>query len=173
MGIGNLEHVLSDYDGGRPVPYAQLYFDSAPDHHAGAFNLLAGFGDQSSLYYWRVLGAVADHEAVPQRPRSLARLAALQTARDSTAAVLHPPDRTPVVRRPGRDSPRRTRAGRSCRSRSNAAKLALAYSPSMGSGARRVGAPQGALPRPAPGGARSARRARGAGQGAVGRRRRR
>ena len=30
MGIGNLEHVLGDYDGGRPVPYAQLYFDTSP-----------------------------------------------------------------------------------------------------------------------------------------------
>ena len=33
MGIGNLEHVLSDYNGGHPVPYAQLYFDTSPDHN--------------------------------------------------------------------------------------------------------------------------------------------
>ena len=57
MGIGNLQDVLDDYDGGTAVPYAQLYFDTAPDHHASAFDLLAGFGDDSSLYYWRVLGA--------------------------------------------------------------------------------------------------------------------
>ena len=57
MGIGNLQNVLNDYDGGRAVPYAQLYFDTAPDHHASAYNLISGFGDDSSLYYWRVLGA--------------------------------------------------------------------------------------------------------------------
>src|ERR1019366_423596 len=58
MGIGNLQQVLNDYDGGRPVPYAQLYFDTAPTRHATAYGLLNGFGDDSSLYYWRVLGAV-------------------------------------------------------------------------------------------------------------------
>ncbi|HEY2005803.1 MAG TPA: transglycosylase SLT domain-containing protein, partial [Solirubrobacteraceae bacterium] len=52
MGIGNLRQVLADYDGGQAVPYAQLYFDTAPDHHATAYNLLAGFSDDSSLYYW-------------------------------------------------------------------------------------------------------------------------
>ena len=29
MGIGNLQNVLSDYDAGSPVPYTQLYFDTA------------------------------------------------------------------------------------------------------------------------------------------------
>ena len=42
MGIGNLHQVLADYNGGRAVPYAQLYFDSAPDHHAAAYRLLSG-----------------------------------------------------------------------------------------------------------------------------------
>jgi len=58
MGIGNLQQVLSDYNGGNPVPYAQLYFDTAPDHNPATYRLLSGFGDQSSLYYWRVQGAV-------------------------------------------------------------------------------------------------------------------
>ena len=44
------------------MPYAQVYFDSAPDHNASTFKLLAGFGDQSSLYYWRVLGAAPGGE---------------------------------------------------------------------------------------------------------------
>ena len=57
MGIGNLQHVLDEYDGGHAVPYVQLYFDTAPDHHSAAFNTLSGFGDDSSLYYWRILGA--------------------------------------------------------------------------------------------------------------------
>ena len=57
MGIGNLQNVLGAYDGGRAVPYVQLYFDTAPDNHPEAYRLLSGFGDDSSLYYWRVLGA--------------------------------------------------------------------------------------------------------------------
>ena len=70
MGIGNLHQVLALYDGGHPVPYVQLYFDTAPDHHGAAYNLLAGFGDDSSLYYWRLLGAEQIMQLVPDRPRS-------------------------------------------------------------------------------------------------------
>lgn len=101
MGIGNLQQVLSDYDGGRPVPYVQLYFDTAPDRHAAANDLLQSFGDQSSLYYWRVLGAVqVMHLYRTDRP-ALARLAGLQVAADSNAAVLHPPHLTPTFADPG------------------------------------------------------------------------
>ncbi|HEY6398065.1 MAG TPA: transglycosylase SLT domain-containing protein, partial [Solirubrobacteraceae bacterium] len=57
MGIGNLQQVLSDYGGGSSVPYPQLYFDTAPDHHGSAYRFLSGLGDDSSLYYWRLLGA--------------------------------------------------------------------------------------------------------------------
>jgi hypothetical protein len=92
MGIGNLQNVLNDYDGGKPVPYAQLYFDTAPDHHASAYNLISGFGDDSSLYYWRILGAEQImHLYRTDRP-ALNRLSSLQTAVDSQAYVLHPPD---------------------------------------------------------------------------------
>jgi Transglycosylase SLT domain len=95
MGIGNLHHVLADYDGGRSVPYVQLYFDSAPDHHAAAYDLLAGFGDDSSLYYWRVLGAVQIMRLYRSDRTTLERLASLQTDDDAGAAVLHPPSLTP------------------------------------------------------------------------------
>ena len=63
------QQVLADYNGGAAVPYVQLYFDTAPDRHAAAFRLLAGFGDDSSLYYWRVLGAEQIMRAVPDRPQ--------------------------------------------------------------------------------------------------------
>jgi hypothetical protein len=56
MGMGNLMRVLNVYDGGAPVPYAQLYFDSAPDRHAAAYALLSSFGDDSWTYLWRVAG---------------------------------------------------------------------------------------------------------------------
>jgi hypothetical protein len=96
MGIGNLQNVLGDYDGGRPVPYAQLYFDTSLDRHASAFTRLHAFGDDSSLYFWRVLGAIEIMRLYRSDPAALARLSALQTARNSSEEVLHPPDRTSV-----------------------------------------------------------------------------
>jgi hypothetical protein len=140
MGIGNLENVLNSYDGGRSVPYAQLFFDSAPDHNPATFNTLAGFGDQSSLYYWRVLGAVAIMHLYRTDRRALARLASLQTAGDSTEQVLHPPDRTPSFAAPAALS--RAYARRQLVPLpANAHKLGLAYDGSIGAEARQVGAP--------------------------------
>ena len=72
MGIGNLQNVLDDYDGGRPVPFAQLYFDSAPNHNPTTYRLLSGFGDDSQLYYWRIRRRRAGHarSTGPTAPRS-------------------------------------------------------------------------------------------------------
>jgi hypothetical protein len=91
MGIGNLEHVLGDYNGGRPVPYAQVYFDTGPDRHRAAYDLLAGFGDDSSLYYWRLLEAVQIMHLYRTDRAALRRLSALQLDSASTASVFHPP----------------------------------------------------------------------------------
>ena len=109
MGIGNLQDVLNDYDGGKPVPYAQLYFDTAPDHHASAYDLISGFGDDSSLYYWRVLGAEQIMRLYRTDRAALTRLSSLQTAVDSQAYVLHPPDEVHPFTDPGR-ARRRLRA---------------------------------------------------------------
>ena len=62
MGIGNLDHVIATYDSEEadppdPVPYAELYFNSSPLDHPATWDLLASFGDESSLYYWKVLAA--------------------------------------------------------------------------------------------------------------------
>ncbi|HUO74821.1 MAG TPA: transglycosylase SLT domain-containing protein [Solirubrobacteraceae bacterium] len=142
MGIGNLEHVLSEYDGGHSVPYAQLYFDTAPDHNSGAFRLLSGFGDQSSLYYWRVLGAVQVMRLYRSDRAALARLTALQISRESTSAVLHPPDRTPAFSDPATISAAYARRAL-VRLPANSARLGLAYSPSIGALAHRLGVPPG------------------------------
>jgi Transglycosylase SLT domain len=140
MGIGNLQQVLSAYDGGQPVPYVQLFFDTAPDHHAAAYDLLSGFGDQSSLYYWRVLGAAQImHLYRTDRP-ALERLAALETASDSASEVLHPPDRTAPFATPGALASAYV-ARTILPLPSNAGKLALSYDPGMGSLAKQVGAP--------------------------------
>ncbi|HWD77082.1 MAG TPA: transglycosylase SLT domain-containing protein [Solirubrobacteraceae bacterium] len=143
MGIGNLQQVLGDYDAGRSVPYVQLYFDSAPDRHPAAFNLLASFGDDSELYYWRILGAVQImHLYRADRP-ALVRLAALQGSDDAGAAALHPPDVTPAYADPAALAAAYQRRAL-VPLPSNAAQLGLAVSSAMGDGSRPpgpVGAP--------------------------------
>lgn len=140
MGIGNLQQVLGDYNGGQAVPYVQLFFDTAPGHHGTAYDLLSGFGDDSWLYYWRVLGAAQIMQLYRADRAALSRLAALQTASASNSEVLHPPDQTPAFADPNALSAAYT-------SRAvlplpaNAASLGLAYDTTMGSLAARVGAP--------------------------------
>jgi transglycosylase-like protein with SLT domain len=132
MGIGNLQNVLNDYDGGKPVPYAQLYFDTAPDHHTSAYNLISGFGDDSSLYSWRVLGAQQIMRLYRTDRAELNRLISLQTAVDSQAYVLHPPqDVRPFATPDALDDAyaRRTILPLP----SNAPALGLAYDPGIGS----------------------------------------
>jgi hypothetical protein len=140
MGIGNLSNVLGDYNGGQPVPYAQLYFDTAPDRHAAAFKLLQGFGDDSSLYYWRIRGAMSIMSLYRSDRGALSRLATLEAAGGSTEQVLHPPDRTQSFADPG--ALRDAYASRSILPLpADPGSLGLTYDPGMGSAASRVGAP--------------------------------
>ncbi len=139
MGIGNLRDVLGAYDG-RPVPYVQLFFDTAPDHNAAAYSLLHSFSDDSLLYYWRILAAEEIMRLYRTDRAALVRLASLQTAGASDAEVLHPPDSTPSFTDPGA-----LRAGYANRSvlplPSNSRALGLAYDPGMGSLAHSLGQP--------------------------------
>ena len=57
MGVGNLQNVVEAFGGEEDTPYAELYFDSSPLRHAKAWDLLAGLGDDSSTYLWRVEAA--------------------------------------------------------------------------------------------------------------------
>ncbi len=139
MGIGNLQQVLAAYDGGSAVPYVQLFFDSAPDHHPAAYQLLSGFGDDSWLYYWRVLGAVAVMRLYRGDRPALEHLNAIQTAVDSNAEVLHPPSSTPAFADPGALD-RAYAAGVVVPLPSNPSSLGLRYDPGIGSLARFVGA---------------------------------
>jgi transglycosylase-like protein with SLT domain len=132
MGIGNLQTVLDDYDGGTPVPYVQLYFDTAPDHHTSAFDLLASFGDDSSLYYWRLLGAEQVMRLYRTDRAALNRLSFLQTDTGSDAFVLHPPDAVRAFADP--NALDRAYAARTILPLpSNAARLGLSYDPGIGS----------------------------------------
>jgi hypothetical protein len=138
MGIGNLHQVLALYDGGHPVPYVQLYFDTAPDHHGAAYDLLAGFGDDSSLYYWRLLGAEQIMSLYRTDRAALRRLSSLELASDSTAQVLHPPGSTLTF-----SDPAALAAAYQNRTLvpipANAAVLGLALNPAIGSAAHEVG----------------------------------
>ena len=97
MGIGNLEGVIRSY-GGQPgdasLAYARLFFDSSPVHHAGTYAMLAKFGDDSSLYWWKVLAAREIMHQYRTDRTALTRTASLQTAKNSAEEVLHPADRT-------------------------------------------------------------------------------
>ncbi len=140
MGIGNLQQVLGLYDGGTPVPYAQVYFDTAPDHHGDAFRLLSGFGDQSSLYYWRVLGAATIMHLYRTDRAALRRLDTLQTSWSSNAMVLHPPDHTQIFATP-QDLSAAYGSRRLLPLPANAAQLGLRYDPGIGASARKLDAP--------------------------------
>jgi hypothetical protein len=140
MGIGNLQHVLSDYDGGRSVPYAQLYFDTTPAHNQKAYNLLAGFGDDSSLYYWRVLASIQIMRLYRTDRAALKRLAALELGSPSTAYVLHPPGQTESFADPGALSDA-YQSRKLLPLPKNAAQLGLTYDSVLGAIAGKLGAP--------------------------------
>lgn len=95
MGIGNLERVLRAH-GGDDLSYARLFFESTPLSHTEAYELLAGFGDDSSTYLWRVLAAREIMRLHRERPSELARLEDLHARKASAEEVLHPRDRTMV-----------------------------------------------------------------------------
>jgi hypothetical protein len=94
MGIGNLESVLKLYGHGN-VPYAQLYFDSTPLRHAAAYAKLAGFGDDSSNYFWKLGAAEQILRLARTDHAALIRQNALQTGADDARLVLHPPGSAP------------------------------------------------------------------------------
>ena len=68
MGIGNLQHVLDLYDGGKPVPYMQLYFDTAPDHHSRRVQHAVGLRRRLVAVLLADPRRGADHAPVPLRP---------------------------------------------------------------------------------------------------------
>jgi hypothetical protein len=100
MGIGNLQTVLRDYGDGHPS-YAELYFNSTPAQHAAAYWRLAGFGDDSANYLWKLYAARQIMRLWRDDRPQLERLSALQLRKASAEEVLHPVDRTPAFVAPG------------------------------------------------------------------------
>ncbi len=108
MGVGNLADAIRGYVGPketrlaakivreRKLTYAQLYFDSTPFRHETAYRQLAGLGDNSNTYYWRVLAARDIMDLYRGNPSELARLTQLAAGYGSAEPVLHPPGSTEV-----------------------------------------------------------------------------
>jgi hypothetical protein len=107
MGIGNLESVIHAYVGpngedeavaglvGRErLSYTKLYFDSSPIRHPAAWEILAGLGDDSSTYLWRVLAGREILRLYRSDRERLRRLIALHGAKATAEEVFHPEDRT-------------------------------------------------------------------------------
>ena len=86
-----------------------------PDTTRRAYRPDPRFGDDSSLYYWRVLGAQQIMRLYRTDRAELNSLISLQTAADSQAYVLHPPPVEPTRSPPRTRSMRPTRGARSCR----------------------------------------------------------
>jgi hypothetical protein len=120
------------------VPYVQLYFDSAPDRHGSAYQLLSSFGDDSWTYLWRVLAAEQIMRLYRTDPGALKHLATLQVASGSTAEVLHPPAQSPQFSGPGAVD-RAYARHQLVPLPSNPSALGLAYSPGLGAVARHIG----------------------------------
>lgn len=100
MGIGNLQNAVRDYAGHGAtvkelvarddVSWARLYFASTPAAHRSAWVRLAGFGDDSQTYYWRVLAAEQIMRLYRSDPARLRELAVLHSEQASAEDVLHP-----------------------------------------------------------------------------------
>ncbi len=96
MGIGNLQTALARYGGDDDIPFAQLYFGSSPVDHRRAYSFLAGLGDDSSTYLFRVRAAEAIMAQYRSDPLRLAKIAEQQTSKNSAEEVLHPEGSVPV-----------------------------------------------------------------------------
>lgn len=113
MGIGNLESVVRAYAGAddsvavgelvaaKRLSYAQVYFDSSPYSHRGAYELLSGFGDESADYLWKVLASEKALKLYRDDPARLAATAKLATNKATLEEVYHPENATPVFGTPG------------------------------------------------------------------------
>jgi hypothetical protein len=103
MGIGNLTNVLLAYASAPAETYVpelveeedlswpRLFFDTAPDRHASAHELLERLGDDSPTYYWRVLAAREIMRLYRDDRDRLQELDLLHGAKGSAEEALHPP----------------------------------------------------------------------------------
>ena len=137
MGIGNLGQVLEAHGGDDPS-YARVFFESTPTEHEEAHELLAGFGDDSATYLWRVLAAREIMRLHREDPAELARLEALHSRKASAEEVLHPEPATTVFASPAELRAARAR-GELVGLPADAERFHFEVDPRMGELARRLG----------------------------------
>lgn len=115
MGIGNLESVISAYteaetggDGKTAalvaeagIDYPRLFFDSSPSNHSEAWRILDGFGDDSSLYLWRIRASAQIMALWRDDPEELDAAVGLATQKATLEETYHPEDQTEVFAEPG------------------------------------------------------------------------
>lgn len=113
MGLGNLENVITAYVGSddatgpiagvvsrNEIDYARLYFDSSPQNRSEAYELLAGFGDDSSLYLWRIRASAGILEDFRSDRAGLNSSIALATEKATLEETYHPESETEVFLEP-------------------------------------------------------------------------
>jgi soluble lytic murein transglycosylase-like protein len=112
MGIGNLETVLRAYaDAGDDVParelveeegltYARVFFGASPIVQRDAHDLLTGFGDDSSLYLWKVRESERIMALYRRDREELERTAELAIQKATLEEVFHPESETDVFESP-------------------------------------------------------------------------
>jgi len=100
MGVGNLQTVLKRFGADEDTPYAEVFFAASPLTEPDAYAKLVALGDDSSTYLWRVGAAREIMRQWRADPGALAAEAELQTSKNSSEEVLHPPAITERFRDP-------------------------------------------------------------------------
>jgi hypothetical protein len=96
LGISNLARATA----GQPVPFATLYFGSAPDRNVNMWRRLNAHGTVAHDYYWKVLAAERVMRLYRHDRGALAYEARLQARKNSSEEVMHPRSATPRFHSP-------------------------------------------------------------------------
>jgi hypothetical protein len=96
LGISNLATATA----GQRVPFATLYFGSAPDRNANMWRRLNAHGSVAYDYYWKVLAAERVMRLYRHDRGALAYESLLQGRKNSAEEVMHPRSATPRFRAP-------------------------------------------------------------------------
>jgi hypothetical protein len=137
LGVRNLARAAA----GQPLPFATLYFASAPDRHANVWRRLTRGGEVAHDYYWKVLAAKRVMRLYRGDRAALLYEAHLQARKNSSEEVMHPRSSTQQFDTP-RDLVRAWRRHELRAIPRNASATHIAISPYFGQLAHRLGRSQ-------------------------------
>ena len=83
------------------IDYPRLFFDTSPTDHEEAWRILDGFGDDSSLYLWRVRASRGIMAGWRDNPNALEAEVELATQKATLEETYHPEGETEVFAEPG------------------------------------------------------------------------